>query len=314
MLPFERKHFIRDLFSPRGLLNSSFPRLEFASVSDFAEALKTGWLQLGSRKDISIKLWDSSISLVDALIKDTDILNGDFFSFDVSEITNSSLLQPLLTTSERFPLNLDLDKVNTLEDLKKWTLEGEWSKRSPFFLRSKLTKENYANELNAIIEIFMKTSSFRFFEIRFDYESLTHLTFQEFEDFRFRLRDLLYAWQNKSPKTAADGKAIMEVVLSKSFKKGYYKEGAIYADEEYNDLLLNLREAAEYNGETIPENILSIFRSFIDVPEMINLKDEKFLPFVDLNANKHLTGSYIVTPPLMQTIYSDLKGYLNEKR
>ncbi len=305
MTPFVRTHFIKDLFSPRGLLNS-FEAIEFASISDFSDALTKEWLQLGTRRDILIYLTDASLPLLEEILQQTSLLEGDFFSFDISKLSDVSLIAPFLLEGRRFNLRINLDDIPNIAYLEKIPLQTPWNKSNCVSIDVDLNKESYKNNINAIIEVYTKTY-FRHFNLDFNYESLNDLTFKEYEDLKFRLVDLLKVWT-----TPVGKESPLQIDIPQKRSRIYLDDG-ILKFHRFSEAFLDLGALPENSdGESLNVEALSRFRSYTDIPEaeVALSKKQKINNLVDPYWNKRIAGSYIVTPTITKVLARELEGFL----
>ena len=203
MTPYRRKFFIKDLFSPRGLFNS-FEHVQFASIEDYFVSLQQGWIDMGRNQKITIRVNDENLESLYTMFSQTGILTTDKMILDVTDLSDKSLLIPFLNLEGALDVLLNVDKIESIDELKNLAniFPQKWFESNRLVLDVFIDKDNYRNQLNSIVEIFMKTCT-RFFCIHLDYESLSDLTFKEFEL-------LLYLMKNKGIVVSRD--KILEVV------------------------------------------------------------------------------------------------------
>lgn len=303
MTPYRRKFFIKDLFSPRGLFNS-FDVVQFESGEDFLMSLQKDWMDMGRNQKIIIKINGESACDVSNVIHQTGVLTTDRIALDITSLDDVSILNPLLESEGKLNLQMNLDNVDIEKIHDLWAkLPQKWAQANRFILNVFIDAQNYKNQLNSIIEVLMKTPM-RFFNLSLDYESLSELTFKEFEDFKLRVSDL----RNWSYDTRFSGtKGLVYSFFSNSDKKIIVKDSKLYINEyalRDGSFILDLTDKEGLTGEDLKNKELATFRAYLELREydvsMFSTVEGLRKTLIDPYFNKKMTTSYIFLPPITQ--------------
>ena len=304
MKTFRRQLFIKDLFSTRGLLNS-FERIQFATVRDFFDSIEKRWLEIGFNKNIIIKVNDEDVDSFKKILESTKILRTDKVALDISNLSSFSLA-PM---EENLALRINLDNIGSLEEIQAFLkgIDPKWYFSNPIIIDVFINKDNYQNQLSCISELNMNTD-LRIFEIHLDYESLSDLTFKEFEDLKFRLTDLI----NWEMPFRGSQSAVMSFLFSSLYKNVYVDDAKLYINEYARKDDAELFDMASVSilttGEDIDAKELSTLRAYIDLKEyelssFSQVNNIKRKSLIDPYFNKKLTSAYTLLPPITAQIY-----------
>jgi hypothetical protein len=310
---FKREAYIKDLFKTHHLLNI-FEESSFESLETYLDCVNNNLIKVGTRNNIIINIR----GLVDfkkikkVIIASPELFSSDFFTLNIPlEVFRSEDLYLFLEENNpKFSLTIDLDYV-TIEDIFEFQEKAKerfatWFGSNVVSVYTTLTKDNYRNNISSIIEIFNKTS-FRFFFIDFDFESLLKMTFEEFEEMRLRLQEFS-TWKQGDwgIRVQYFNRYFKRVLVDKDFKlyinKFAKRDGVYFLD-------LN-KYPLEATGEDISDKDLNIFRSYVDFPkyvgDFLTMDKSNHREMIDPYFNKKLTRSYTFIPTVTKNLILSL--------
>lgn len=308
---YHRKYFIKDLFSTRGLLNL-FDLVQFESLKDFSEAIQHRWLEAGRNQHIIVKLDDYNIQDFTRILKQTGLTETDYVSVDISNVQGSLEEIYELLKIGRINVYLNLDVIHNIEEIIQFLQNSpaEWRESNRFIVKVFIDKDNYKSQLNSIIEVYMKSLA-RFFKIFIDYESLSNLTFKDFEDLKFRLID----FANWGQGTKIDQKNWLDYNFSSNCKTIILQDSKLYVNDyalRDKEELFDLTNKDGLTGEDLGVKELSQLRSYLDLKEYevnaFTIVNGKRRALIDPYFNKKLTSSYSLLPPITKLMLTLFEG------
>ena len=273
MFQFQRTQFIKDLFKAKGVLNA-FDTIEFESVQTFVDAIVRETFYAKTGKTLEIPIYNEKEFLdMQKLIKDTDITNYNYITllFFDKELLKKSFKIGLTNKKYGMCFVYDLNNIDfSVNQLNSTKVSTEWMSNNIFSIRFTINKNNYSNVLNKAIKLYNQ-KRFRFFDIKFDYLSLSQLKIKELEKFEFWINQFI-TWvhssddKNKLKNEQIEVKYKFDSANKKIFidsnEKLYYNRQ--HFEESPDTFLFDIKKYYNSNGEQVANKDLNRFRQYLD--------------------------------------------------
>jgi len=302
----ERKYFIKDLFDPKKIINR-FNYVEFKSFRAFIDCYMKDLFVLGKQNRFTIPI--NSLEEFEQFGK----ISQETLLCETAEI-NLFIKPDLLNKIFQEKIGLVVDKkfnITTTKEIKHglddWgSIENFrlWTQYNPLWINIEINYNNFRSVVEDILKIY-NTQKWRFFWLKFDYESFEEMKFKELHELEFWLNQLII-WvrgtkdkKYKYPHIETNNWGFKKKIIISEDLKLYLGKKMWFDIGKYIDC----------NGEEVPFKELNILRSYIDlVPEALIPKMND-LSFIDFYQNYKIMG-HINEIPYITKIIGDKLGFL----
>lgn len=273
MFQFQRTQFIKDLFKAKGVLNT-FDTIEFENVQTFIDSMMKETFYAKTGKTLEIPIYNlKDFDDTQKLIKETDMTNYNYITFLVRdcELLKNMFNKGLVNKKYGICLVCNIDDIKfSINILNEHKNSVEWMSNNVLSIRTLIDKNNYSHILNHLIKLFNQ-KRFRFFDLKFDYESLSQLKVKEFEKFEFWINQFI-SWVHSSGDRNKLKNEQIEVkykfdspnkrIFISSDNKLYYNKQ--HFDESKETFLIDVEKYYLSNGEQVANKDLNRFRQYLD--------------------------------------------------
>lgn len=289
---FERKHFIKDLYNPKEVINY-FNIIEFESFDVFKSLAEEGLFHIERNKDIIIPIW--SLSEYKALIDLFKKTGANEYSNFVLYIPDINILEDVLKNliDLKFQIMTDFDTPCML--FKYWNNNdnsSKWISNNRFYKRVKIDYNNYEKVLNRMINVY-NIEQIRFFWLEINYRSFNEMKMGEIQDLIFSINHVVEYTIGKEPLVLYRCNEIPKrIYVSRDYR--------LYLNNERDfEWYFDLKKYKDADGCSVDLKDLNKLRSYADLKlNALSIPFNRFfnLAFIDFYYNLKMEGVFNQVP------------------
>ncbi len=305
-----RKFFVKDLFDKRYILDG-FHEIAFESFYAFCQCKLEKTLLFNENQTLIIPIDnEKDFKQFARMSKETYMCDKTRIMLYLPVDFFKTVYKNNMYGIYDIPFDILLDKTDEFI-LKELHINNDnfsgWSGKNRTILNIRINKDNYIEQFNEIITLYLNTE-IRFFRILFDAYSFEEMKFGELHEFEFHFYHF-YFWyittrnnRDKSPFLELNMFGFYKTLFIDNELKIYINKTAF----EENDILFDLKDNLEKNGNDIPTDVLEPLLVYLTLRQEFMMPLTKSL-FVDFYQNKKVMG-HINEVPIINRIMGDIFG------
>jgi len=289
-----RKFYIKDLFNSKHVLDH-FGEVEFESWYAFYNAIKKGLLPFSEEQTIIFPINnEKEMEQYIKVIKLTRITDKTKLIIKLTPELFKYLVSNSFFDMKKKYFDVMLYKTDKIILKEMYELNDTfayWSKQNRVFFELYINKENYKEELNHVITLYLNTK-IRFFKLHFDFLSFETMTMGELHEFNYHVSHLDY-WKKSSNDKKQGVQSLELYPFGWNLTLFVDEKLRLYINKQAFDekkVLFSLGEHLNDNGETLDMTTLESLRVYMDVKEIFLIPNLKAPVFMDFYQNKKIMG------------------------